>query len=103
MNHSHEPRCVATQRTWDDYPNIKSFVHVFYHETKSGLIKCQQNDDAIQHMRAKLEEYCTNIGKNGSQEQTSSENELNQQVDDESQCNQAADEKSVWSALSWLK
>lgn len=96
MNHSHEPRCVASQRTWDPYPNIVSFVHVFYHETKPGLIKCQQNDKAIHDIMDELQQYCTTIGKDGSQAQASSENELNQPVDDESQSHQSAGEKSRW-------
>lgn len=63
MNHAHEPRCVATQRTWDDYPNIKFFVHVFYHETRCGLITCHQNEDAIVHVQQKLKDYYTNMVK----------------------------------------
>lgn len=61
MNHAHEPRCVAAHRTWDDYSNIKLFVHVFYHETKSGLLKCDQNDDAIICIQRKLQDYYTKI------------------------------------------
>lgn len=95
MNHSHEPRCVATQRTWDDYPNVVLFVHVFYHETMSGLINCQQNYEAIQHIQAKLQDYCD------SHAQTPSENQLSQSISDES--NQSAGENSRWNFMSLPK
>lgn len=74
MNHSYEPRCVATQRTWDNYPNIEMFVHVFFHETKSGLIKCQQNDEAINILAG----FCTRTVEDGLQAETPCENQLDQ-------------------------
>lgn len=97
MNHAHEPRCVAAQRTWDDYPNIKLFVHVFYHETKSGLIKCHQNEDAILHIQHKLQDYYTKIScekpgpcENPRLNQHSKDDSLNQSARDDSQVNQYA-------------
>lgn len=72
MNHSHEPQCVATKKTWDDYPNIAMFVHVFFHETESGLIKCQQNDEAIDQIAV----FCTQMVEGGSQPKPPSEKQL---------------------------
>lgn len=96
MNHSHEPRCVAALRTWDDYSNIVLFVHVFFHETMSGLIQCVQNDDAVHRIQDYLQGYCTTIDKDGSQAQTPSENQMNEHVDKDRQCNPSAGEKSKW-------
>ncbi|XP_075904504.1 uncharacterized protein LOC142903000 isoform X3 [Nelusetta ayraudi] len=88
MNHTHEPRCVAGQRTWSDYPNIKLFVHVFYHETKSGLLKCDQNDDAIKRIEHKLQDYYTKIS--GETPGSCGNPQLNQRSEDDSQFNQSA-------------
>lgn len=103
MNHSHEPRCVAAQRTWDDYPNIVLFVHVFFHETKSGLIKCLQNDDAVHRIQDHLQGYCTKTDKDGSQAQTPSENQMDEHFDEDLQCNQSAGEKYTWNPVTWAK
>lgn len=91
MNHAHEPRCVAAQRTWNDYPNIKFFVHVFFHETKAGLITCQQNDDAIHQIQQSLQAYFTNIVKDSYEAPTPCENpQMNQRFNDEYQSNPPA-------------
>lgn len=59
MHHYPEPRYIANQKTWEDYPNIELFVSVFYHDSVPGLIKCQQNREAIYHVKEKLEEIYT--------------------------------------------
>lgn len=101
MNHAHEPRCVAAQRTWDDYPNIKLFVHVFYHETKSGLITCQQNEDAIIRIQQSLEAYYK-IVKDSHEAPASCENpQLNQHLHDDSLVNPPA--HSSWNILTKMR
>lgn len=91
MNHAHEPRCVAAQRTWDAYPNIKFFVHVFYHETKSGLITCHENDDAIHRIQQSLKAYFTDVVQDSYEAPTSCENtQLNQRFNDDCQYDQSA-------------
>lgn len=59
MHHYPEPRCIPNRKTWEDYPNIEFFVNVFYHDSVSGLIKCEENDQAIDHIKGKLAEIYT--------------------------------------------
>lgn len=59
MHHYPEPRYVTNRKTWEDYPNIELFVNVFYHDSVSGLIKCEVNDEAIHQMKEKLVEIYT--------------------------------------------
>lgn len=59
MHHYPEPRYLANRKTWEDYPNIELFVNVFYHDSVPGLIKCENNDKAIHHIKEKLAEIYT--------------------------------------------
>lgn len=101
MNHAHEPRCVATQRTWDDYPNIVWFVHVFYHEAKSGLIKCPENEDAICRIGEKLPFYCSHIVKD-SPDAAQDESHGLKQPHDVTLSNQSVRGDSLSNQSAWL-
>ncbi|XP_026173774.1 uncharacterized protein LOC113136882 isoform X2 [Mastacembelus armatus] len=57
MHHMYEAKSTTFGRTWNDYPNIKFHVNIFYHETANGLLKCSQNDEAVTKIRKKLMEY----------------------------------------------
>ncbi|XP_026173763.1 uncharacterized protein LOC113136877 isoform X2 [Mastacembelus armatus] len=59
MHHAFEAKNTTNRRTWNDYPNIKFHVNIFYHETMQGLLKCSQNDEAVTKIREKLMEYRT--------------------------------------------
>lgn len=59
MHHLLEP--TSSIRSCKDYPNVVLQVHVFFHETKCGLLKCIENRVAISDTRNKLLEYCTQI------------------------------------------
>lgn len=61
MHHDFEPCYVSPLRTWKKYPNVVLSVHVFYHETKGGLLKCNTNDDTISYIGNKLLEYSTQM------------------------------------------
>lgn len=78
MNHSYEPQCVTTQKTWPDYPNIKMFVHVFYHDSMDGLIKCHENEDAVEKMAA----FCAEIVQDNSYAEPACENKMDRPVED---------------------
>lgn len=59
MHHNLEP--TSSLRSWNDHPNVVLQVHVFFHETKSGLLTCKENSFAISAVRNKLLEYSTLI------------------------------------------
>lgn len=59
MHHLREP--TSSVRSCKDHPNVALQVHVFFHETKSGLLKCTENHVAISDTRNKLLEYCTQM------------------------------------------
>lgn len=59
MHHLLEP--TSSVRSCKDHPNVVLQVHVFFHETKSGLLKCIENRVAISDTRKKLLEYCTQM------------------------------------------
>lgn len=59
VHHLLEP--TSSVRSCKDHPNVVLQVHVFFHETKSGLLKCKENTVAISDTRNKLLEYCTQM------------------------------------------
>ncbi|XP_056872523.1 uncharacterized protein LOC130515921 isoform X16 [Takifugu flavidus] len=59
MHHVYEPKSTSSQRILKDHPNVVLTVHVFFHETKSGLLTCRENSAAISSIRDKLLEYST--------------------------------------------
>ncbi|XP_029705025.1 uncharacterized protein isoform X4 [Takifugu rubripes] len=58
MHHVYEPK-FTSQRILKDHPNVVLTVHVFFHETKSGLLTCRENSASISSIRDKLLEYST--------------------------------------------
>lgn len=58
MHHALEP---TSQRSWEGHPSVVLQVHVFFHDTKSGLLTCTENSVAITAIRNKLLEYSTLI------------------------------------------
>ncbi|TWW69005.1 hypothetical protein D4764_19G0008030 [Takifugu flavidus] len=59
MHHFYEPKSTSSPRILKDYPNVVLAVHVFFHDTKSGLLTCRENSAAISSIRDKLLEYST--------------------------------------------
>lgn len=57
MHHDLWPLSIRWQ--WNSNPKVVLKVHVFFHETKSGLFTCKDNNDAIAAIRNKLLEYST--------------------------------------------
>lgn len=55
----HELQPLSYLWRWNDDPNVVLQVHVFFHETKHGLLKCKENSVAISAVRNKLLEYST--------------------------------------------
>ncbi|KAM3602756.1 uncharacterized protein V6R79_010078 [Siganus canaliculatus] len=59
MNHTHQAATSATPRLLNHDPRIVFYVTVNFHETKNGLLKCEQNDTAAIFLQNKLMEYKT--------------------------------------------
>ncbi|XP_028253141.1 uncharacterized protein LOC114428701 isoform X2 [Parambassis ranga] len=59
MHHAHQPKPVSSLGTSAASDNVVLYVSVFYHEAKSGLLKCKDNDDAVSQIQNKLKEYMT--------------------------------------------
>lgn len=57
MHHDLYPKSLM--RSWKDHPKVVLQAHVFFHETRSGLLACQENSNAISAIRKKLLEYST--------------------------------------------
>ncbi|KAM9840092.1 uncharacterized protein ACBR49_015499 isoform 2-T2 [Aulostomus maculatus] len=55
MHHFREPRPVPKASI--DSKKVVSQVSVFYHQTISGLLECQQNDSAAKEIWNKLQQY----------------------------------------------
>ncbi|XP_055361183.1 uncharacterized protein LOC114847276 isoform X2 [Betta splendens] len=48
MHHTRKDNYSTHGRKWSEiYPVIKSQVHVLFHETQPGLLKCNKNDQAV--------------------------------------------------------
>ncbi|XP_051264553.1 uncharacterized protein LOC127368118 [Dicentrarchus labrax] len=59
MNYSREPKYISPVRTWSHDPKVVLCVNAFYHETRNGLLICQENNVAVSDIRKKLLEYKT--------------------------------------------
>lgn len=57
MHHDYRPSSILMR--WKGNPAVVLTVHVFFHETKSGLLTCKENSDAIAAIRNKLLEHST--------------------------------------------
>lgn len=55
MHHTRDVDYSVDGRKWSEkYPNIKLEVHVLFHETQPGLLKCQRNDQAVSQIQKML-------------------------------------------------
>lgn len=54
MHHTHEPKHVTLMKNLNNFSNVVSPFHIFYHETVNGLLRCQQNNSAISEIRDEL-------------------------------------------------
>ncbi|XP_070705593.1 uncharacterized protein [Pempheris klunzingeri] len=54
MHHSRQPTNVKI--LWQ-HPKVVLLVSVFYHDTISGLLRCEENNDAVFKIQKKLREY----------------------------------------------
>ncbi|XP_050927908.1 uncharacterized protein si:ch211-245h14.1 isoform X3 [Lates calcarifer] len=59
MHHSHEARHTTSMRTWTSKDNVVLHVNVFYHETRSGLLNCNQNIEAVVKIREAFVTHCS--------------------------------------------
>ncbi|XP_008401791.1 uncharacterized protein LOC103461251 [Poecilia reticulata] len=60
MHHTRDPDYSTAGTKWSEvYDNVKLEVHILFHETKPGLLTCQQNSQAIEAIDQKLNEYST--------------------------------------------
>lgn len=56
MNFTREVKAATSIRA-SEYRNVVLHVNVFYHDTMHGLLKCQENTDAVCEIQKKLLEY----------------------------------------------
>lgn len=56
MHHTYEPRNPST-RNWEQHSNVVLSVEVFFHETKRGLLTCEQNVTAVTLIQNKMVGY----------------------------------------------
>lgn len=59
--HSLKPHSISSLKSWDDSKNIVMHFHIFHHETKSGLLQCEENDIAISNIKEILLKYSEEI------------------------------------------
>ncbi|XP_073348865.1 uncharacterized protein [Pagrus major] len=97
MHHTREPKSTTNIRTWSDYKKVVLHVHVYYHETKNGLLSCQQNTDAVSAIRSKLLEYSI------PRFQDTSGNALGMGVESGRTTNRGGNSSSSSGGSSWFK
>ncbi|XP_044221327.1 uncharacterized protein LOC122991913 [Thunnus albacares] len=58
MHHTRDVDYSTDGRRWSDmYDNVVLDVHVLFHETKSGLLTCPKNDQAVDQIQKELQEH----------------------------------------------
>ncbi|MEQ2191206.1 hypothetical protein XENOCAPTIV_023738 [Xenoophorus captivus] len=58
MHHTRDVDYSAEGTKWSEvYKNVALDVRVLFHETKPGLLKCKQNDEAIKAIQQVLRSY----------------------------------------------
>ncbi|MED6241284.1 hypothetical protein ATANTOWER_006882 [Ataeniobius toweri] len=58
MHHTRDVDYSTAGFNWcEELKNVLLFVHVFYHETENGLLKCRQNTGAIEAIQQELLKY----------------------------------------------
>ncbi|RVE56103.1 hypothetical protein OJAV_G00232970 [Oryzias javanicus] len=55
--YSQEPKHVSSSEVLTSYPNVYLEVNVFYHDRKNGLLKCEENRNAVMQLRDELMKY----------------------------------------------
>ena len=54
MHHAYEAKFIPNVQPGSDGANIKLQVNVFFHETKHGLLDCEENKTAVREIKKKL-------------------------------------------------
>ncbi len=58
MHHTRDVDYSTDVKRWsEDYNNVVLDVHVLFHETLQGLLKCPRNDQAIQQIQKVLHKH----------------------------------------------
>ncbi|XP_020496754.2 uncharacterized protein [Labrus bergylta] len=58
MHHTRDADYSVDKKKWSDtFKNVVLDVHVLFHETQQGLLKCSRNDDAIHQIRKELKKH----------------------------------------------
>ncbi|XP_029981780.1 uncharacterized protein LOC115413174 isoform X2 [Sphaeramia orbicularis] len=58
MHHLRKEDHVTEETDWSHlYPNVKKEIHILFHETMNGLLRCKRNDEAIQKLRDQCKRY----------------------------------------------
>lgn len=59
MHHTrHADYSADEKKNWsEDFKNVVLHVHVFYHETLHGLVKCKRNEEAIKQIRDEFKKH----------------------------------------------
>ncbi|XP_037831947.1 uncharacterized protein LOC108251289 isoform X2 [Kryptolebias marmoratus] len=62
MHHTRDPDYSTEGIKWSEvYKNVKYDVHVLFHETHRGLLKCKHNNQAIEDLQQELYKYKTKL------------------------------------------
>lgn len=58
MHHTRDVEYSTDGKRWSDvYDNVVLDVHVLFHETKSGLLTCPKNDQAVAQIQKELQKH----------------------------------------------
>ncbi|XP_047429015.1 uncharacterized protein si:ch211-245h14.1 [Mugil cephalus] len=57
MHYTQVVKSVQFRRRCPDYPNVVLLVNILYHDKVGGLLKCQENNNAVCEIQNKLLEY----------------------------------------------
>lgn len=58
MDHTRDVNYSTDLKRWSDtYDNVVLDVHVLFHETLPGLLKCPRNDQAVKQIQAELKKH----------------------------------------------
>lgn len=58
MHHTRDVDYSTDTKKWsENYRNIKKEVHVLFHETQPGLLKCEGNNQAAHQIQKALKSY----------------------------------------------
>ena len=58
MHHTRDDDFSTDVKKWSEtYQNVVLDVHVLFHETQPGLLKCPRNDEAVQQIQTELKAH----------------------------------------------